>query len=394
MARRRYQAGTLRKRGQRNPYWELQWREDYIKPDGTIGRRLVTFKIGAVADLTRRQARKLADEKLRSLNQGPWTPSSAITLLEFVERYFIPHSLVTLKSSTQKRYRRTLEIHITPAFGKARLSDIGTLDIQRFVLAKMRGGLGWEYADHFRNLLSKLFETARKWGYHSGPNPAAGVELPEKTPVREKHIVEPGQIPQLLDVLREPVRTMVHLALLTGLRIGEILALNWGSVDFASGQIRVTRGYYRGVMGTPKTKCSRRAVPLPETLKPILSRLREQAAGPDALVFHTCNGTPFNDSNLLHRALKPAGGKLDMPWLNWHTLRRTHATLFQVAGGSLRDAQAQLGHSKMSTTLEIYTLPLPEQQRATVERLSALMADDGRNDHNAGELPLATERIQ
>jgi len=90
-----------------------------------------------------------------------------------------------------------------------------------------------------------------------------------------------------------------------------------------------------------------------------------------------------------------------MPWLNWHTLRRTHATLFQVAGGSLRDAQAQLGHSKMSTTLELYTLPMPEQQRATVEKLSALMANDGRNHQNAGVLgskpevlPLASQQIQ
>jgi len=106
--------------------------------------------------------------------------------------------------------------------------------------------LSWECADHYRNLLSKTFETAKKWGYRSGPNPAAGVELPEKTPVREKHILELEQIPQLLGVLEKPVRTMVHLALLTGLRIGEILALNWASVDFVLGQIRVMRGYYRG----------------------------------------------------------------------------------------------------------------------------------------------------
>src|SRR6266700_6988362 len=68
--------------------------------------------------------------------------------------------------------------------------------------------------------------------------------------------------------------------------------------------------------------------------------------------------------------------------------------LFQVAGGSLRDAQTQLGHSKMSTTLEIYTLPIPEQQRATVEKLSVLMANDGRKDQNPDGLPLASQQIQ
>ncbi len=394
MARRRYQGGTLRKRGKRNPYWELQWREDYIKSDGTIGRRLVPWKIGAIAELTRRAARKLADEKLRSLNQGEYAPQSTIVLQDYVERYFIPNFFPTLKLSTQKRYRRTLYVHLIPAFGKARLCDIGTLEIQRFVLAKIDSGLGWECADHYRNLLSRIFETAKKWGFHSGPNPAAGVELPEKTPVREKHILALDQVPQLLAVLEGPVRTMVYLALLTGLRIGEVLALNWASVDFAIGQIRVTRGYYRGSMGSPKTKCSRRVVPLPEALRPVLLRIREQTATPEVLVFHTSKGTPYNDSNLLHRDLKPAGRKLGMPWLNWHTLRRTHATLFQFAGGSLRDAQAQLGHSKMSTTLEIYTLPMPEQQRATVEKLSVLMANDGRKDQNPDGLPLASQQIQ
>jgi hypothetical protein len=210
MARRRYQGGTLRKRGTRKPYWELQWREDYIKADGSIGRRLIPWKIGAISDLTRRQARKLADEKLRSLNQWEFAPKSAIQLQEFADRYFIPNFFPTLKTSTQKRYRRTLTNHLIPAFGKARLSDIGTLEIQQFVLAKMQSGLSWECADHYRNLLSKIFETAKKWGYYSGPNPAVGVELPEKIPVREKHILELEQVPRLLAVLGEPVRTMVN----------------------------------------------------------------------------------------------------------------------------------------------------------------------------------------
>ena len=210
----------------------------------------------------------------------------------------------------------------------------------------------------------------------------------------EKHILTPEQISRLMDVTPEPVRTMIWLALLTGLRIGEILGLPWKDVDLAAGQIRVTRGYYRGIMGSPKTKCSKRSLPLPEALKQNLLRLRGKALNPEELVFHTRQGTPYNDSNLLHRALKPAGRKLGLPWLNWHTLRRTHATYFQVAGGSLRDAQAQLGHSKMSTTLEIYTLPIPAQQRLTVEKLSSLMANDGKLDQNSEGLPLASQQIQ
>ena len=396
MARQRYQGGTVRKRGKRNPVWELQWREDYIKKeDRTIGRRLVTVRIGTVQDLTRRQARKLADEKLRLLNQGQWAPTSTITVRDFVEGYFVPNFFPTLKLSTQQRYRQTLNTHLLPAFGKCRLCDLGTLDVQRFVLQKMEAGLGWESANHYRNLLSKIFAVAKKWGYFSGVNPVAGVELPEKIAVREKHILTPEQISRLMEVLPEPARTMVWLCLLTGLRIGEVLGLPWKNVDFTSGQIRVSQANYRGTIGSPKTKCSKRLVSIPTALKTVLLKLRESAKQlEEELVFHTTNGTPYNDSNLLHRQLKPAGKKLGTPWLNWHTLRRTHITLFQVVGGSLRDAQAQLGHSKMSTTLEIYTLPIPEQQRVTVEKLSVLMANDGKSEQNSDGLPLATEQIQ
>src|SRR6266849_8968672 len=314
MARRRYQGGTLRKRGKRNPVWELQWREDYLKPDGTVGRRLISRKIGMVADMTYRQARKVADEKLRLLNQGQWAPSSTITLGTFVERYLVPSFFPTLKPSTQERYRQTLNVHLLPAFGKSRLCDIGSLDVQRFVLQKMEAGLSWESANHYRNLLSKVFATAKKWGYFPGVNPVVGVELPQKTPVREKHILTPEQISRLMTVLPEPVRTMVQLALLTGLRIGEILGLPWRNVDFVSGQIRITQAYYRGSIGSPKTRCSKRSVPLPTALRKPLLRLQDNSEQrEDRLVFHTRKGAPYNDSNLLHRNLKPIGQQLGIP---------------------------------------------------------------------------------
>jgi integrase len=84
---------------------------------------------------------------------------------------------------------------------------------------------------------------------------------------------------------------------------------------------------------------------------------------------------PLSDSNLLHRHLKPAGQKFGKTWLNCHTLRRTHATLLQAAGTSLRDAQVQLGHCRMSTTLELYTVPIPVHLRGAVENLSQLVTN-------------------
>ena len=136
MARRRYQNGSIRRRGVRNPVWELLWREDFIKEGGSLGRRLAFKVLGPVRDLTLRQVRKLAEEFLRPLNQGKLTPSSTMTLVDFVEKQFVPNVFPVLKLSTQDRYRRTLKNHLLPAFGHRRLCDIRTLDLQRFVLQK------------------------------------------------------------------------------------------------------------------------------------------------------------------------------------------------------------------------------------------------------------------
>jgi integrase len=155
---------------------------------------------------------------------------------------------------------------LLPAFGSYRLRDIGTVDLQRFVLQKMEGGLGWESVNHLRNLVSKVFERAKQWNCHSGPNPASGVLLPEKAPVREKHALTPIQTPCLLELLKEPARTTVLLGIRTGMRVGEILGLRRKDVDFLSGQIRIEQANYRGIFGTPKTKGSRRSLPIPKAL--------------------------------------------------------------------------------------------------------------------------------
>ena len=158
-------------------------------------------------------------------------------------------------------------------------------------------------------------------------------------------------------------------------------------------QIRIEQACYRGLLGSPKTKGSRRTLPLPNVLVAPLIRIHEQVTrtGEEDLVFQTRNGTPFNDTNLLHRHLKPAGWRIGMPSLSWHTLRRTHATLLQAAGASLRDTQAQLGHSRMSTTLEVYTLPIPAHLRLAVENLSQLVTNGDESHQSRDGLPPVAE---
>ena len=371
MARPRYQKGSIRKRGKRNPVWELQWWADYIKPDGRIGRSRESAILGLVSEMGVKQARKLAELNMNPVNTGKSVAHSMMTLGEFIGQIYVPLGFPVLKGSTRKRYRSTLDLHLIPALGKYRLCDLRSVEVQRFILQKFDGGLGWETCSHIRNLLSKIYSNAIKWGHFGGVNPALGVELPEKQDVREKRVLMPEEVIRLLSVLREPVRSMVLLAILTGLRIGEILALRWQDVDVNGRELHVERAYYRGNMGTPKTKGSKRTVPLPLSVMRVLAALPVNGE----LVFASRKGTPLNDTNLLLRILKPAGKLAGVPWVSWHTFRRTHATLLQLAGGSAKDAQAQLGHSQITTTLGIYTIPVPSHQREAVEKLSVLVTN-------------------
>ena len=378
MARRRYQQGHVYKRGKRDPKWELQWWEDQLNLDGSIGRCRRTLTLGRVADMTWRMARAAAAEHLLPMNQGKIRPQSMLLFREFIEGYFVPNSFPILKISTQRLYRSLLNVHILPAFGEVRLCDLNNLSLQAFLVKKMKGGLGWERTNHLRHLFSRIFGRAKKWGYCPGDNPAIGLELPEKIPVREKHTLTLTQYQSLLGVLPEPTRTMFELGTLTGMRIGEILALRWQDVDFSAGEIRIEQAYCRGVFGSPKSKSSCRTLPMPRPLRETLERFQQYSRDvkESPLVFRSAIGTPLSDCNLLRRHLKPAGKRLGMAWLSWHVLRRTHVTLLQtMAGGTYKDAQAQVGHAKASTTMDIYTQPLPEFRRMAVERLAAIAAN-------------------
>jgi len=126
-----------------------------------------------------------------------------------------------------------------------------------------------------------------------------------------------------------------------------------------------------GHFGTPKTRASRREVPLShavvEALKAHYSHSINRS--PEALVFATRHGGPLVSNNLRKRGLQSACKRAGLPRINWHVLRHTHGTLLHVQGTPLKVAQAQLGHSHMATTLEVYTHASVIAQRDAVNLL-------------------------
>ena len=168
----------------------------------------------------------------------------------------------------------------------------------------------------------------------------------------------------LLQSLHEPVKVLAITVAMRGLRIGEFLAIRWKNMDFEKSLTHVREAVYEGNLSSPKSKSSIRDIPI----GPSLPECRKGAPA-DAFVFASGNGTPLDSHSLLGHVLKPACKRVGLPSISWHSFRHTHATLLSDLGESLRTAQAQLGHARLTTTAEIYTHAVPASQRAAVEKL-------------------------
>ena len=133
-------------------------------------------------------------------------------------------------------------------------------------------------------------------------------------------VLTPVQVRNLAAVLHEPARSITLLLVLTGLRIGELLALRWGSIDLNVLLLRVCETVYDGRFDQPKTKRSARTVPIGTETAEILAAIRPAAVDARALVFATREGLPLDRWNLLRKHLKPAAKRLGLPGVTWHLL--------------------------------------------------------------------------
>ena len=366
MARRRYQQGCLFLRGKKRKVWVLRYREDVMLPSGQIARVNRSEVLGSLVDIpTRRNAQRLAESRLRPINQGIYRPKTTLTFREFVESQWKSSLFPTFKRSTSRGYEFLLRKYLMPVFGNCGLTDISRQMIQGFV-AQMSKNLAPKSVALAKNCLSKVLSTAVEWG-HLQTNPATGVRLPTLTIQKERIALTPEQLRRLVADLEEPYKSMVLIATLTGLRRGELFALRWGALDFERKMIHVRESVYEGHFSTPKTRSSIRNIAMSEVLAEMFRNLRPKVATANDLVFVSRVGTPLCSENILKRIIHPACERLKLPRVGWHTLRHTSATLLHEHE-PLRVAQAILGHSDLQTTLG-YTHVLPGWQREAMKRL-------------------------
>ena len=284
---------------------------------------------------------------------------------QFVETQLQPSIFPTFKRSTSRGYTYLLRKYLFPYFGDHNLVEINRQMVQVFV-AQLGKQLAPKSVSLAKNLVSKVFTTAIEWGYLQ-ENPATHVRISAQFVQRERTALNPDQIRLLTNALPEPCKSMVLIAVLTGLRRGELFALRWGAIDFERKLIVVRESVYEGQFGTPKTRSSVRKIAMGEALEAIFLAQREMNASANDLVFASQKGTTLRPENILKRIIHPTCERLGLPKVGWHDLRHTSATLLHEHE-PLRVAQAILGHSDLQTTLG-YTHVLPGWQREAMNRL-------------------------
>jgi integrase len=328
------------------------------------------------------EARSWRADAKRQIDQGSLRAPSQLTLREAAHAWLAGaeageirnRSGQPYKPSTLRGYRQALDERVLPLIGGEKLSAITTSDLQLLVDRWQAEG---HRASTLRNTIKPLQAIYRRAKSRGGlpVNPTRDLELPAPRP-RQVEIVAPDVAAKLLMALPGEDRPVWATALYAGLRYGELRALRWRAVDVAGGTIEVRESWDAKAGGIePKTRTSRRRVPMPAALRELIldRRLGDPTATDRALVFASGEDQPFHAATLYRRAdaaWKAAG--LDER-LRLHQARHTYASFMVAAGVNAKALSQFMGHSSIKVTFDLYGHLMPGSEREAAGMLDAFL---------------------
>lgn len=324
------------------------------------GKRKRKYIYGRTRAEVNRKRIQLQNEHQR----GVPVQTASTTMATFLDRWLATVK-PTIRPKTFKSYEMIVQRHLVPALGRVKVEKVTQQHVQELMVAKTGEGLS---VTNIRNVLRAALNQAMRWDLVA--RNVASLVKPPAAQQYEPIILGKEQAGRLLGVIEgDRLYALYALALSLGLRQGEVLGLRWEDVDLDRGRIMVRRQLQviDGVqqLTEPKSKTSRRTIPLPTSLIEILRLHRKRQLEERILaggrwqsqwdlVFTTPIGTPLDDSNLRKHfkdALKTAG----LPEMRFHDMRHSAASMLAALGVHPSVAQRILGHANISTTLAIYT---------------------------------------
>ncbi len=310
----------------------------------------------------------------QELEDGTHRRSEPTTFKEYAEAW--PdrdrgRTTTAIRPATRERYRQQVAVAVgflAGRSGRRPLASIMPQDIERYIDHLYLMGHKPKTVSRYVTALKAMFSQAVREG-RIPTNPATGVPLlpsdpamiPDDEAEASVKALSPDEIVALIAALPEHHRLQVSLIARTGLRISEALGLRWQDVDRQEGVIRIRQAVVGGKVGKPKTKRSRRSIPVGEDLmRDLLARrLAAKHSGDDDLVFGTRSSKPVDVSSC-YDWLIPAAEAAGVPWARFHALRHGAATAWFAAGIPITVVSALLGHSSAAFTLSVYTHAMPD----------------------------------
>ena len=270
------------------------------------------------------------------------------TFPEFAWHWYRLHTVPNCKPSTQRVVEGVLRKHAVPFFGAVPLGSVTSERIAHYKADKVTG-LAPKTVNNHLGVLSRMYRSAVEWGYVER-NPVTGVGL-LKLPPQEFAFWDAAQSERFLTVIQatEPSHYPFFLtALRTGMRMGELVALEWSHVDLALGRIDVRWSVHRGERTSPKNGRGR-SIPLSPRLAEVLARQR-QRCGRSPLVF-PCQKGGYLTRDKVKRPMWRAIERARLPRIRFHDLRHSFASQLVMAGVPLVAIQQYLGHADLTMTM-------------------------------------------
>ncbi len=223
------------------------------------------------------------------------------------------------------------------------------------------------------------------------------VKAPRREP-KEMRFLGWDEVEELAANTAAPYGNMVMLAALTGLRQGELFALRDRNVDLEAKTVMVENGVYKGEFWPVKTRASRRRVDLSATaLRVLRQQLLARKPNDLGLVFPSPDGAILQDDNFRHRVFSPAVRRTKLSGFRFHDLRHTYAALMVAAGAHPKYLQAQMGHSSIRVTLDLYGHLFPDANRGVLDALDAITTpstphgNSERRQHGQQKVPVTRD---
>lgn len=373
--------GSVYKRG-KSWYYHVDLGKDSI-----TGKRRRKTKGGFK---TKREALEALNKINYELSKGIYIEPSKMLYGDYFKEW-LNNRKYNLNSQTYKGYESYARNHILPILGHIPLVNLTPIAIENFITILRDKGLSNESVKRIYSVVNaSLNDAVRK--ELLAKNVASLIEKP-KGSRKEIQVWDVEQVQRFLQVADgDRLYIAFHLALMTGMRQGEILGLRWTDIDFNTKTIYVRQTLtHDGKEFQEKTKTllSTRPVAIDdETINALLRQkeviARDKERAKDSYVNHnlvvcTSKGTPVNPRNVL-RSLERLIAKANVPKITFHDLRHTHATLLLKQNVHPKIVSERLGHSTVKMTLDLYSHLLPNMQEEASKNLSKVIFSDQKNE--------------